>query len=1241
MSNTKGSPHAAKKRTFRSLLKSVLVGGSLLITSATVNAQVNLQWVKNIGGTSSDLSSSTTVDAAGNVYVTGTFYGTADFDPGTGVANLTAVDLGDIFVAKYDNNGNYVWAKRMGGNGNDMSNSIAVDAAGNVYTTGFFATTVDFDPGAGVVNLTSGGWTDIFVSKLDNNGNYVWAKSMTGTGAKDDYGYSITLDAAGNVYTTGYFENTVDFDPGAGVANLTSTGGTDIFVSKLDNNGNYVWAKNIGGTNNDLSNSVALDATGNVYITGYFQGTVDFDPGLGTADLTPDSGSNIFVSKLDNNGNYVWAKALGGNRGYAIAVDAAGNIYTTGIFSGTRDFDPGSGVANLTSAGIYDIFVSKLDNNGSYVWAKRMGGTGIDYVTSIALDATGNVYTTGYFPGTANFNPAGTANLTSAGYNDIFVSKLDTNGNYVWAKRLGGSNYDYGQGIALDASGNIYLTGSFAGMTDFNPNGGTNLYSNGGDDVFLVKLSEVSVTIAASENNLCTGTNVTFTATPTGATSPSYQWKVNGSDFGTNSTTYTYTPANGDVVTCVMTVSGSPITSNSITMNVNTSPATPTFTQVAAVCTGTAFTLPTTSSNGISGTWSPAINTTATTTYTFTPTAGECATTAQMTVTVNAQTTPTFTQVAAVCEGTAFTLPATSSNGISGTWSPAINNTTTTTYTFTPAVGECASTAQMTVTVNAQTTPTFTQVAAVCEGTAFTLPATSSNGISGTWSPAINNTATTTYTFTPAAGECATTAQMTVTVNQQTTPTFTQVAAVCEGTAFTLPATSSNGISGTWSPAINNTATTTYTFTPAAGECATTAQMTVTVNQQTTPTFTQVAAVCEGTAFTLPTTSSNGISGTWSPAINNTATTTYTFTPTAGECATTAQMTVTVNQQTTPTFTQVAAVCEGTAFTLPTTSSNGISGTWSPAINNTATTTYTFTPTAGECATTAQMTVTVNQQTTPTFTQVAAVCEGTAFTLPTTSSNGISGTWSPAINNTITTTYTFTPTAGECATTAQMTVTVNAQTTPTFTQVAAVCEGTAFTLPTTSSNGISGTWSPAINNTITTTYTFTPAAGECATTETMTVTVNALPEPIITVSGSVFSTDAGFATYQWMRNGTDLSGATSNTYTATQNGDYSVHVTNTSGCEGISNVINHTDLGVTDIAKEKLVVYPNPTMETLNISNVSAQATYTIYDIYGKMIFKGRITDSKVSVSSLPSAAYFIAVEDNETVKMVQFIKQD
>ena len=224
--------------------------------------------------------------------------------------------------------------------------------------------------------------------------------------------------------------------------------------------------------------------------------------------------------------------------------------------------------------------------------------------------------------------------------------------------------------------------------------------------------------------------------------------------------------------------------------------------------------------------------------------------------------------------------------------------TATTTYWCDVTVNGVTCRKSITITVNPNTTPTFTQVAPICNGaTLVALPTTSNEGITGTWSPALNNTATTTYTFTPTAGQCATTATMTITVNPNSTPTFTQVAPICNGaTVAALPTTSTNSFTGTWSPALNNTATTTYTFTPTAGQCATTATMTITVNPNIAPTFTQVAPICNGaTVAALPTTSSNTITGTWLPALNNTATTTYTFTPTAGLCATTASMTITVN----------------------------------------------------------------------------------------------------------------------------------------------------------------------------------------------------------------------------------------------------------------------------------------------------------------------------------------------------------
>jgi hypothetical protein len=436
-----------------------------------------------------DFGQGIAVDSAGNVYTTGHFSGTADFDPGPGTYNLTSGFDGsqyrdDIFVSKLDSSGDFVWARSMGGTGEDRGADIAVDSAGNVYTTGYFEGTADFDPGTGTYNLTSAGGRDIFVSKLDSSGDFVWAKSMGGTGSHgadaaahgDKFG--IAVDSAGNVYTAGDFEGTADFDPGPGTYNLTAAGDSDIFVSKLDSSGDFVWAKSMGGTSGDFGPSIAVDSAGNVYTAGWFYGTADFDPGPGTYNLTSAVDANIFVSKLDSSGNFVWASRMGGggiwpgDRGRDIAVDSAGNVYTTGMFRGTADFDPGAGTYYLTSAGNTEIFVSKLDSNGNFVWASRMGGPNIDRGRGIAVDSAGKVYTTGYFRGTADFDPGpGTYNLTSAGDWDIFVSKLD------------GWDFD-GDGLAdeVETDTGVYLDETDTGTDPTDPDT-DNDHLNDGDEV--------------------------------------------------------------------------------------------------------------------------------------------------------------------------------------------------------------------------------------------------------------------------------------------------------------------------------------------------------------------------------------------------------------------------------------------------------------------------------------------------------------------------------------------------------------------------------------------------------------------------------------------------------------------------------------------------------------------------------------------------------------------------------------
>ena len=334
-------------------------------------------------------------------------------------------------------------------------------------------------------------------------------------------------------------------------------------------------------------------------------------------------------------------------------------------------------------------------------------------------------------------------------------------------------------------------------------------------------------------------------------------------------------------------------------------------------------------------------------------------------VSLSTNITAVFTQLPAICAGDIVNpLPLTSNNGITGTWSPAINNMQTTTYIFTPSVGSCGLGTTMTVFVlQPNSTPLFTQVPPVCLGATLNpLPTISDNGIPGTWSPAINNTQTTTYTFTPlVTNTCSTIVTMTIQIFPGTVPAFPPVAAICEGeTLNALPVISTNGIAGSWTPAINNMLTTTYTFTPSV-PCATTAQMTIGVNQKTNPTFNAVAAICEGSALAnLPLVSINGVSGSWSPAMNNTATTTYNFTPALGLCANPSSMTIVVNPKINPVFSVSDTVCYGDpAFALPSFSDNGISGSWLPAFSNTQSAAYTFMPDISECANPASLQIEV------------------------------------------------------------------------------------------------------------------------------------------------------------------------------------------------------------------------------------------------------------------------------------------
>jgi hypothetical protein len=411
--------------------------------------------------------------------------------------------------------GDFGFALDLGGSGASVGGkAAATDAAGNVYITGTFSGTVDFDPGPGVSNLTAKGFDDIFVAKYTAAGALAWVRQFAEAPQLSTTVGGIAVDGAGNVLVSGRFVGTVDFDPGPGTFNLTAVGIGDPFVAKLDSGGNFVWAKQFAASNTSGggdANAVAVDGAGNVYSTGTFFGTVDFDPGPGTHNLTSTGGSgpsglsaaNPFVAKLDSGGNFVWADQFStsgsgsGGQPNALTVDGAGNVYTTGYFFGTVNFNP-AGTANLTEAGTgSDIFVSKLSTAGQFVWAKQFAETGgnFGHGQGIAVDGSGNVYTTGSFQGTADFDPGpGTANLVTADrpatvtgpeQSAIFVSKLDGGGNFVWAKQFAGGGGDVGYGVALIGSANVYFAGSFSGTAAF---ASTSLTAAGLGDGFVARL---------------------------------------------------------------------------------------------------------------------------------------------------------------------------------------------------------------------------------------------------------------------------------------------------------------------------------------------------------------------------------------------------------------------------------------------------------------------------------------------------------------------------------------------------------------------------------------------------------------------------------------------------------------------------------------------------------------------------------------------------------------------------------
>jgi gliding motility-associated-like protein len=844
----------------------------ILSTLTYVSYAQNYQWAYNIGGGNNDFGRNIYTDNKGFLYVVGFFEGSnVDFDPSpTATAYLSGTaGSRDAFVAKYTVSGQYVWAFKIGGSNLDEANGITVDPQGNVYVTGYFrGQNVDFDPSStGTALLNSNGEQggdpgyggDIFIAKYNSGGQYQWAFNI-GSSSLGDNGMVITCDNAGNIYASGYFfTGVVDFDPSAAIHNLDASNGT-IYIAKYNTLGQYQWGFNVGkGTDNNSPFGIKIDASANIYLTGYFQGTnMDFDPSAANSNITSKGGYDIFVAKYNSLGQYQWAFDAGGpgqDVGRDIEIDNTGNVYVVGDFDGSNiDFDPSpSGTANLSSNN-RDVFLAKYNNNGQYQWAKRFGGSGSDISWSLAY-SNNNIYITGSFQGTMNFSPGPTTdNLVSNGGNDFYITKFDLNGNYLCAFNIGGSGNDDAYRLAADNVGNLYVTGMFSSSnTDFNPTSAVNVLStNGSSDIFIAKYDwpdNIAPTGTIIGNSICSGQQAQITFTATAGVAPFTLQYSNGS------TTFTQTNVQ----------SGVPF-------NISPSPTVTTRYTLLSIKDATRCS-PTNTVTGISAN-----------------------------ITVGVSSTVNAGADTKICEADSATLNATGSGvykwtPTSGLSNPNIANpkaspASTTSYIVTLTNSGCVGKDTVTVIVEAKPAITKTRDTSIC-GTPgnILVPLNASGGVSYLWFPATglnasniaNPTASpllTTLYHLEVTGSNGCKAQDSVLISVSAPPKITAIndTSICPGTSLKLSNSSgASGVTYSWSPSVglNNSSIANPTATPSsstayvvtasvAQNCATKDTIMLSVLPPPSITKSNDTTVCTGKP--VPITVSGGINYLWTPS---------------------------------------------------------------------------------------------------------------------------------------------------------------------------------------------------------------------------------------------------------------------------------------------------------------------------------------------------------------------------------------
>ncbi|HLP50632.1 MAG TPA: T9SS type A sorting domain-containing protein [Chitinophagales bacterium] len=1187
---------------------------------------LSYDWAKKIGqssGTGND-NVRRLVVSNGYVYIIGGFQSTVDFNPDTATANLVSAGNNDIYFAKYTTAGQYVWAKRIGGTGDDYGMSLALGNNDSIIIVGYFSAggAIDFDPGANTNTLTSGGGPEGFVAKYDSAGNYQWARRITGT--LSDYAYGVALDSSDNIFVCGTIGSTnITFEhPFSPAVQVNFPAPADMYFAKYDYAGKCLYARAFqgGATADVVARDIAVDANNDVYITGQFLGTCDFNAGAGTANLSSSVNTDVFLAKYTNAGDYVWVRAMGGttttpnqyDNGFTLDITPSGNIIVGGAYWGVGVF---GGIQITAQGSTLAGFFCSWTPAGTCSWARGISGAGTSnqaQVYQITHDDASNVYVTGRFTGAAvdfDGSPAlfniGASPSTA---NDIFIAKYDSVGNFTWVTSMGSSTTDEAFVIDLDDSANVYTGGYFTGTADFDPSvaGVQTLTSSSLYDAYIARHSPCNLVAPASITGLDTAclslSGAVYTAAPVaGATS--YTWTLPSGWTGsstTNTIAVTSNTTSGTISVRANTPCGiSTAATKLVTLTPGPSAPTSILGGISTPCVGGIYSF---SASGGSGgnyyVWNvPAgatilsgadsIIITIQMPYTTGATSISVAR-ANICDTSNFATRPlTITGFAdgsvspaspTICAGSSVTLTASVFSPTSYSWSnglglgatKTVSPASTTTYTVTMNTnsGQCADVDTVTVTVVPAVTAAISPATVtICNGQSATL--TASGGTTYAWSNSGGSNATatfspttnTTYTVTVSDGTCSATASRLVTVNSNPTAGITPASVtICAGGTATLTATGggtyawSNGGGNSAQAVFSPNSATTYTVTVTnANNCSATASRLVNVNALPSANIQPASvAICTGQSATL--TASGGGTYAWSNSGGSNAaatfspntTTTYTVTVTgANTCSATATATVTVNQLPTAAIAPATVtICAGDAATL--TASGGTAYSWSNSggsnaaatFSPTTNTTYTVTVTDGNsCSATASRLVTVNSIPSASISPVTAtICNGASATL--TASGGINYAWSNSggsnaaatFSPTSTTTYTVTVSNGTCSATATRVVTVNALPPAAIAPASvAVCLGSSATL--TASGGTTYAWSNSggsnaaatFSPATTTTYTVTVTDGNnCSTTATRQVTVNQLPVAGINPSSVTICSGAsqnliasGGASYNW------------------------------------------------------------------------------------------------------------------------------